>query len=125
MVKTYTHIEKMVITTTEIERILGDLGEILYDPVKEEKDEDAIGESSTDKQLSVLNETLIHFFRVSSSRNGTSASSSKSTSRCHLCQVDHHTTVACLKHSDMRPKCDKCGGGHRAKNCCIYKVFIL
>ncbi len=62
--------------------MLGNLGEAPYDPLKEEKDEDATRESSTNKQLSMLNETLIHFFRESGSRNGASASYSGSTSRC-------------------------------------------
>ncbi len=57
MVKTYIDIEEMVILAIEIERVLGDLGEIPYDPLKEKKDEDVTGESSTNKQLSVLNET--------------------------------------------------------------------
>jgi hypothetical protein len=61
VVRTYTNIEEMVNATTEIERVLGDLRETPYDPLKEEKDEDATRESSTNKQLSVLNETLIHF----------------------------------------------------------------
>jgi hypothetical protein len=82
VVRTYTKIEEMVIATIEIERVLGDLGETPYDTLREEKDEDVTGESSTDKQLSMLNETLIHFFRESSSKNGASASSFGSASRC-------------------------------------------
>jgi len=62
--------------------VLGTIGETPYDPFKEEKDEDTIGESSTDKQLSMLNEILIHFFRESGIRNGGSASFSGNTSRC-------------------------------------------
>jgi hypothetical protein len=84
VVKTYTHIKEMVIVATKIERMLGDLGETPYDPSKEGEDENAIGKSFIDKQLSVLNETLIHFFKESSSRNGTNASSSKSTSYAKL-----------------------------------------
>jgi len=49
VVKTYIDIEELVIITTEIERVLGDLGETPYDPFREEKDEDVTGESSTDK----------------------------------------------------------------------------
>ncbi len=94
-----------MIPTTKIEKVLRDLGEAPYDPLKEEKDQDVIGESSTYKQLSVLNETLIHFFRESGSRNGTSGSSFGSASRCQLCQVENHTTVAYPKHNDMWPKC--------------------
>jgi hypothetical protein len=106
----------MVIAVTKIEKVLRDLGETPHDPLKEEKDEDATKESSTNKQLSVLNETLIHFFKESCSRNGASASSSGSTFRCQLCQADDHTTLACPKHNDMWPKCGKRGGGHRAEN---------
>ncbi len=72
----------MVIATTEIEKVLRDLGDTPYDPFREEKDEDVIGESSTDKQLLVLNETLIHLFKESGSRNGAIVSSSGSASRC-------------------------------------------
>ncbi len=68
MVKTYTDNEEMVITATEIERVLRDLGETPYDPLRE-KDENVIGNSSTDKHLLMLNETLIYFFRESGSRN--------------------------------------------------------
>jgi hypothetical protein len=62
VVRTYIDIENMVFTSIEIERVLGDLGEIPYDPFMEEKDEDTTRESSTNKHLLVLNETLIHFF---------------------------------------------------------------
>jgi hypothetical protein len=39
VVGTYTDIEEMVIAAIEIERVLGDLGETPYDPLREEKDE--------------------------------------------------------------------------------------
>jgi hypothetical protein len=51
----------MVIVAIKIERVLGDLGETPYDPFREEKDEDAIGKSCTNKQLLMLDETLIFF----------------------------------------------------------------
>ncbi len=95
--------------------MLGDFGETPYDPLREDKDEDVTGESSIDKQLLMLSETLIHFFRESCSRSGASFNSSGSASRCQLCQAKDHTAVACLKHNDMWPKCGKCGG-HSAEN---------
>jgi hypothetical protein len=101
VVKTYTDIEEMVIITTKIEKVLKDLGETPYDPFEEEKDEDATKKSSIYMQLSMLNETLIHFFREFNSRNGASANSSRNTSRCELCQADDHTIMACPKHNDM------------------------
>jgi len=123
VVKTYTNIEEMVTTTTEIEKVPGDWGETPYDPLREEKNEDAIGESSIDKQLSILNETLTHFFTKSGNRSEASASFSRSTSRCQLCKVYDHIAVACPKHNDMQPKCGKCGGGHRLENCGIRCSF--
>jgi hypothetical protein len=59
VVRTYTNIEEMVIATIEIKRVVGDLGETPYDPLVEEKDEDVIGESSINKQLSLLNDTFL------------------------------------------------------------------
>jgi hypothetical protein len=56
------------------------------------------------------------FFKEFGSRNGASVSSSRSTSRCQLCQVNDHSVVAYPKHNDMWPKCGKYGGGHKAKN---------
>jgi len=123
VVRTYIDIKEMVIIATKIKKVLGDLGETPYDPFREEKDEDAIGDSFTNKQLLVLNETLIHFFRGFGNRNGASASSYGNTSRCQLCQDDDYFTVACPKHNDMWPKCDKCGGRHKAENCGISYSF--
>jgi len=75
VVRTYIDINEMVIVAIKIERVLGNLGETPYDPLKEEKDEDAIGKSFTNKQLSMLNETLIHFFEEFHNRNGANVSS--------------------------------------------------
>jgi hypothetical protein len=116
VVKTYIDIDEMVSAAAEIERVLGDLGETIYDPLREEKYEDVIRESSIDKQLLVLNQTLVHFFREFGNRNGANVSFSRSASRFQLCQAENHTAVACPKHTDMWPKCSKCGGGHKAKN---------
>ncbi len=61
MVRTYIDIDEMVIVAIKIEKVLGNLGQTPYDPLKEEKDEDTIGKSFTNKQLLVLNEILIFF----------------------------------------------------------------
>ncbi len=64
----------------------------------------------------MLNETLIHFFRESDNRNGTSVNFSGSASRCQLCQVEDHIVVAYPKRDDMWPKCNKCGGRYKVEN---------
>jgi hypothetical protein len=52
----------VVVVVVEIKRVLGELGETPYEPMKEEHDEIMSGKSITDRQLHVLNETLINFF---------------------------------------------------------------
>jgi hypothetical protein len=49
VVRTYTDIEKMVLIAIKIDKVLRDLGETSYDPLWEEKDENATGKSSTNK----------------------------------------------------------------------------
>ncbi len=43
MVRTYIDIEEVVVVVVEIERILGELGETPYEPMKEEHDETTSG----------------------------------------------------------------------------------
>jgi len=41
VVRTFIDIEKLVGATTEVERILGELGETPYEPLKEEQEEES------------------------------------------------------------------------------------
>jgi hypothetical protein len=52
----------VVIVVIKIECILGELGEIPYEPMKEEHDGIMSEESTANHQLHVLNETSINFF---------------------------------------------------------------
>ncbi len=58
-VRTYIDIDEVVVVATKIERVLGQLGGTPYEPMKEEKDEMAFGESTTNQQL---DEIFINFF---------------------------------------------------------------
>ncbi len=62
VVKTYIDIEEVVVIVVEIECVLGELGETPYEPMKEEQDETMFGESTTNRQLHVLNEIFINLF---------------------------------------------------------------
>ncbi len=62
MVRTFADIEELVGTTTEVERVLGELGETPYEPLKEEQEEKTL-ESNVEKQVTALNNTLINFFK--------------------------------------------------------------
>jgi hypothetical protein len=95
--------------------------------MKEEHDETMSKESTTDRQLHVLNETLINFFgKGIDGKVGPSTSFSFSThNRCQLCHLKEHTTSTCPKLADIRPKCAKYRGGHKTDNCGLKCYFCL
>ncbi len=75
VVRTFADIEEMVGAATELERVLGDLGEMPFEPMKEEHDEE-VAETKMEKQVNALNETLINFLKGNVSRPVTLSSSS-------------------------------------------------
>jgi len=119
VVKTYTDIEEVVVAAVEIKRVLGELAEAPYEPMKEEQDETMSRESTTDRQLHVLNKTFINFFgKGTIGKVGPSIGFSFNThNRCQLCHSKKHTTSTCLKLTNTMPKCAKCGSGHKTDNC--------
>jgi hypothetical protein len=74
MVRTFVDIEELVGAATEVERVLGELGETPYEPLREEQEEET-SESYVEKQVTALNNTLINFFK-GNSHDPTSSSSS-------------------------------------------------
>jgi hypothetical protein len=127
VVRTYIDIEEVVTIAVEIEHVLGELGETPYEPMKEEQDETMFRESTTDRQLHVLNETLINFFGKGTDGKARPSSivSVNINNRCQLCQSREHTASTCPKFADTRPKCAKCGGGHKIDNCGLKCFFCL
>jgi hypothetical protein len=87
----------VVTATVKIEHVLGELGETPYEPMKEEHDEIMSEESIIDRQLHVLNETLINF--LGKGTNGKARPSSNdfddNVSNLCLCRVESHHS----KHS--------------------------
>jgi len=74
MVKTFTDIKELVGAATEVERVLGALGETPYESLPEEQEEEA-SESNVEKQVAVLNNTIIHLFKGNSHDPKSSSSS--------------------------------------------------
>jgi hypothetical protein len=74
VVRTFVDIEELVGAATEVERVLGKLGETPYEPLREEQVEET-SESNVEKQVTALNNTLINFFKENA-HNPTSSSSS-------------------------------------------------
>jgi hypothetical protein len=62
VVRTFANTEELVGATTEVERVLGELGETPFEPLKEEQEE-GIEETIMEKQVTALNETLLQFLQ--------------------------------------------------------------
>jgi hypothetical protein len=61
VVKTFTNIEKLMGAVIELGRVLGELRETPYEPLKKEQ-EKGVSETMMEKQITSLNNTLINFF---------------------------------------------------------------
>jgi hypothetical protein len=74
VVRVFADIEELVGAVTEVERVLGELEETPYEPLREEQEEDT-SESTVEKQVAMLNDTLINFFKGNSHDSASSSSS--------------------------------------------------
>jgi hypothetical protein len=74
VVRTFTDIEELVKTATELERVLGELTETPYESLKEEQEEGVL-ETMMEKQVIALNNKLINFFKGSVPNPNASSSS--------------------------------------------------
>jgi len=121
VVRTYADIEEMVGAATELERVLGELGETPFEPLKEEHEE-GVAETMMEKQVNAFNDSLINFMKGNVSKPVTSSSSSMSAV-CQICKGGDHTAIACPRLNEPRPKCAKCGMLHRTENCGVKCSF--
>ncbi len=80
IVRTFADVEELVGATTELERVLGELGETPFEPLKEEQEE-GIEETMMEKQVTALNNTLVNFFKRDVP-NSIASSSSTMSSGC-------------------------------------------
>jgi predicted aspartyl protease len=121
VVRIYANIEEMVDAATELKRVLGELGETPFEPLKEEQEE-GVAETTMEKQVNAFNDTLINFMKGNASQLITTSSSNMSPV-CQICKERDHTAVACLRRNEPRPKCAKCGMPHRTENCGVKCSF--
>ncbi len=121
VVRTYIDIEEMVGVAIELERVLGELGETPFEPLKEEQEEGA-AETMMERQFNAFNETLVNFMKGSVSKPITTSSSS-SSDVCQIYKGRDHTAVACPRLNEPRAKCAKCGMPHRTENCGVKCSF--
>jgi hypothetical protein len=121
VVRTYTDIEEMVGSATELERVLGELGETPFEPLKEEQEEGG-AETMMEKQVNAFNDTLINFMKGNVPRPVASSSSNVSAV-CQICRGGDHTAMVCPRPNEARPKCAKCNMPHRTENCGVKCTF--
>ncbi len=114
VVRTFTDIEELVGVATELERMLGELGETPFKPLKEEQEE-GVSKIMMEKQVTALNNTLINFFK-GNVPNPDASSSSTMFGGCQICKGGDHLATACPRLNEPWPKCAKCGMSHRTEN---------
>jgi hypothetical protein len=117
----FTNIEKIVGAATKVEKVLGKLGETPYEPLKEEQ-KDGASKTIMEKQVAVLNNTLINFFK-GIVHNQKASSSSTMFGGCQICKGGDHLATTCSRLNEPRPKCAKCGMFHRTETCGIKCSF--
>ncbi len=121
VVRTFTDIEELVSSATELERVLGELGETPFEPLKEEQEE-GVTETMMEKQVIALNNTLINFLN-GNVPNLVATSTSTMFGGCQICKGGDHIATTCPRLNEPWPKCAKCGMSHRTENCGIKCSF--
>jgi hypothetical protein len=121
VVRTFADIEELVGAATELERVLGELGETPFEPLKEEQEE-GVAETSMEHQVANLNNTLINFFK-GGVPNSIPSSSSTMFKECQICKGRDHIATTCPRLNEPWPKCAKCGMPHRTENCGVKCSF--
>jgi hypothetical protein len=101
-VRVFANIEELVGVAIEVERVLGELGETPYEPLREEQEEEA-SESSVERQVAALNNTLINFFK-GSAHDPISPASSNVFRGCQICRGSDHKATTCPRLNEAQPK---------------------
>jgi hypothetical protein len=121
VVRVFADIEELVNAAIEVERVLSELGETPFEPLKEER-EKGVAETSMEHQVANLNNTLINFFK-GGVPNSIPSSSSTMFNECQICKGRDHIATTCPRLNEPRPKCAKCGMPHRIENCGVKCSF--
>jgi len=117
VVRTFVNIEELVGVAMEVERVLGELEETLYELLKEEQEEES-SHTIMEKQVTTLNNTFINFFKQVVP-NPEASSFSTVFGGCQICKRGDHMATTCPRLNEARPKCAKCKMLHMIENCGI------
>jgi len=109
MVRTYANVKEMLLVAKEMERMLGELGETPFEPLKEEQEESMHNDTMLEKQVNAFNESFINFFKGSSFVVVVSPLRTINFTMCQICKASDHIVITCPCIGDLKPKCVKCG----------------
>jgi hypothetical protein len=121
IVKNFADIEELVGVASEVERVLGELGETPFEPLKEEQEE-GVTKVSMEHQVTNLNNVLINFFK-GGVPNSIPSLYPNQFNECRICKGRDHVATSCPRQIEPRPKCAKCGMPHRTENCGVKCSF--
>jgi len=121
VVRTFADIDELVGAATEVERVLGELGETPYEPLKEAQEKES-SQTIMKKQVTALNNTLINFFK-GAVPNLKASLSSTMFEGCQIYKGGDHMATTCPRLNEAQPKCAKCKMLHRTENCGIKCSF--
>jgi predicted component of viral defense system (DUF524 family) len=93
VVRVFADIEELVGAAIEVERVLGELGETPFEPIREEQEE-GTEETVMEKLVAALNNTLINYFK-GNVHDPTSTSSSNVFGGCQICRARDHKATTC------------------------------
>jgi hypothetical protein len=110
----FADIEELVGAAIEVERVLGELGEMPYELLWEEQEEEA-SENNMEKQVDALNNALIYFFE-GNTRTLSCSFSSMVFEECQICRKGDHLAATCPRLNEARLRYAKCNMPHRMES---------
>jgi hypothetical protein len=117
MVGSYVNVKEMLLVAKEMERMLGELGETPFEPLKEEHEEGMHNDTMLEKQVNAFNESFINFFKGSSFVDGVSPLRTINSTMCQIYKANDHIITTCPCIGDLKPKCVECGLPQKMENC--------
>jgi hypothetical protein len=90
------HIEKMFVIAKEVKRLLGELREMPFEPLREEHEEGTKNDIALENQIITLNESFINFFKGYLFGVGAITLVANSFTMCQICESMYHITTTYL-----------------------------
>jgi hypothetical protein len=110
-------IEELVAAAIEVERVLGELGETPFEPLKEEQEEEMTGMSMKNPITALIN------LLQENMSNPISSFPPALLIECQVCEGRDHIARTCPRLNTPWPKCARCGGPHRTESCGVRYPF--